>query len=275
MVFMFYTDDFMWNVMGITALPPVLYHYTSIETLALILENRSLRFSRLDGVNDPEEASASDLTAASTLVFGSCWTAQDRESIAMWRMYTPDMQGIRIRLPNNPFLGRNTPTVWEKGGATQRVDAGIVINRGNGGLGITTHYVTGPNKIHYTDDKSYLNGTCLVDDDGRRSVQLYDLGMAKNTYWSFEEEWRYKVLATLSEIPLHEPNLQAHPAFDLTNYPVLEEALFVPLAEDCFDEMEVLLGPRVTLGQELIVNALLNKYAKKATLRRSEINVRI
>nr|POR08678.1 hypothetical protein BOH68_03695 [Cobetia sp. MM1IDA2H-1] len=193
----------------------------------------------------------------------------------MWKMYTPNMQGVRIRLPNNPFLGRNAPTVWEKGGATQRIDAEIVINRGNGGLGISTYYVTGPNKIHYTDDKSYLNGTCLVDDDGRWSVQLYDLGMVKNTYWSFEEEWRYKVLATFSEIPLHEPNLQAHPAFDLTNYPVLEEALFVPLAKDCFDEMEVLLGPRVTLEQELIVNNLLNKYAQKATLRRSEINVRM
>ena len=53
---MFYTDDFIWDVMGITALPDVLYHYTSIDTLALILANRTLRF------NKPVPASAaSDL----------------------------------------------------------------------------------------------------------------------------------------------------------------------------------------------------------------------
>ena len=45
---MFYTDDFMWNTLGVQKLPEVLYHYTSIETLALILAKRSLRFSRLD-----------------------------------------------------------------------------------------------------------------------------------------------------------------------------------------------------------------------------------
>lgn len=32
-----------------------IFHYTSIETLALILKNRTIRFSRLDKVDDPEE----------------------------------------------------------------------------------------------------------------------------------------------------------------------------------------------------------------------------
>ncbi len=63
---MFYTDDFVADVMGIEALPDVLYHYTSVETLALILDKCLLRFGRLDSVNDPEEASASDLPNASS-----------------------------------------------------------------------------------------------------------------------------------------------------------------------------------------------------------------
>lgn len=33
-----------------------LYHYTSIETLALILKNRTIRFNNLQNVDDPEEA---------------------------------------------------------------------------------------------------------------------------------------------------------------------------------------------------------------------------
>lgn len=33
-----------------------IYHYTSIENLALILKNKSIRFNRLDHVDDKEEA---------------------------------------------------------------------------------------------------------------------------------------------------------------------------------------------------------------------------
>lgn len=271
---MFYTDDFMWNVMGITGLPDVLYHYTSIDTLALIVANRTLRFSRLDAVNDPEEASACDLDGASTLVFASCWTAQERESLAMWRMYTPDMQGLRIALPNNPFAGRHKPSIMDKGGAVQRIDGEININRENGGLGIRSYYVTGPNKIFYTDDKSYLNGPCLVDEGDRWTVQLHDLGMVKNSYWAFEEEWRYKILATFSEGILSEPRAASHPALDLIALPVRETAVFVPLDPQCLQNMEVLLGPCVTAGQELAVKALLGTYAAAATLKKSAIQVR-
>lgn len=33
-----------------------IYHYTSIETLALILDNQKIRFNRLDRVDDLEES---------------------------------------------------------------------------------------------------------------------------------------------------------------------------------------------------------------------------
>lgn len=271
---MFYTDDFMADVMGIERLPDVLFHYTSIETLALILAHRTLRFSRLDEVNDPEEASASDLPNAATLVFASCWTAQARESLAMWRMYTPDMQGLRIALPNNPFAGRHEPVIFDKGGATQRVDGEIRINRQNGGPGIISYYVTGPNKIYYSDDPEYRNSPCLSDEGDRWTVQLHDLGMVKNTYWSFEDEWRYKVLATFSEAILREPKPSLHMALDLVRFPVIERAVFVPLDADCLQSAEVLLGPCVSPGQEIAVKALLAQYAPRATIKRSEIRVR-
>jgi hypothetical protein len=272
---MFYTDDFMMDVMGIQELPEVLYHYTSIETLALILANKTLRLSRLDGVNDPEEASASDLPNAQTLVFASCWTAQARESLAMWRMYTPDMQGVRLALPNNPFAGRHKPMIWEKGGASQRIDGKIEISRANGEFGIVSYYVTGPNKIFYTDDEKYRNGPCLVDEGDRWTAQLYDLGMVKGTYWSFEEEWRYKVLATVSEAHIEQPDdLASHPHLDLVRYPVIEKAVYAPLDADCLRTAQVLLGPRVTAGQEILVRSLLAQYAPDAAVLKSVIKVR-
>ena len=37
-------------------LPEYLYHYTSLETLSLILESNKIRLNRLDKVNDLQEA---------------------------------------------------------------------------------------------------------------------------------------------------------------------------------------------------------------------------
>src|SRR4051794_29390495 len=99
----FYTDDFMFDVMGIEELPSTLYHYTSVDNLKNILQSCTLRFSRLDNVNDPEEAIASDLPFASSSVFVSCWSSAEAESIPMWSMYGQSFCGIRLRLPANMF----------------------------------------------------------------------------------------------------------------------------------------------------------------------------
>lgn len=271
---MFYTDDFMYDVMGTKELPSTLYHYTSIETLALILSNRTLRFSRLDGVNDPEEAIASDLPHASTLVFASCWTAQPRESLPMWSMYTKDLAGVRISLPSNPFSGRDVPTVYEKGGALQILDQRVTVTRQQRGMDTNTSMVFGPNKIYYTDDSSYRNGSCLVNDGFSLTVQLHDLGMVKNTHWAFEEEWRFKILAAPSEIDVRESDPASHPIYDLVNFPVRENAIFVPLDAECLKAVEILLGPCVNQEQEDLIQALIAAHAPAATVVRSAINVR-
>jgi hypothetical protein len=79
-------------------IPETLYHYTSIETLALILKNRNIKFSRLDYVNDPQEGVANDYGNFSQYIFVSCWTDLNEESIAFWNIYTPNAKGIRIGL---------------------------------------------------------------------------------------------------------------------------------------------------------------------------------
>ena len=79
--------------------PQYLYHYTSLNTLALILTNKSICFSTLLNVDDVEEAETSDLGLFGKYVYVSCWTDEASESIAMWQMYTPNMHGVRIKLP--------------------------------------------------------------------------------------------------------------------------------------------------------------------------------
>jgi hypothetical protein len=270
---MFYTDDFMYDVMGFEGLPNTLYHYTSVETLGLILANQTLRFGRLDGVNDPEEATSQDLPFASQLVFTSSWTAQSRESLPMWSMYT-DLAGVRISLPNNPFRGRDVPLVYEKGGAMQTFEGQVSLTREDGGWKTSSSMVFGPNKIYYTDDHSYRNGSCLLSERGAWSVQLHDLGMVKNTYWAYEDEWRFKIIAAPFEVQLEEPTPLSHPIYDVVRFPVREKWLDVPLDPTCLSQIEVLLGPKVNQTQRQLVEALLAAHAPHGSLSRSKINMR-
>jgi hypothetical protein len=69
--------------------------------------------SRLDGVNDPDEARASDLMDAQTMVFASCWTAQARESLAIW--HSALCVGLDYFFQTSPAVSRSTLNVASDG----------------------------------------------------------------------------------------------------------------------------------------------------------------
>lgn len=78
-----------------------IYHYTSVDTLEKILRNQTIRFNRLDCVDDVQECSVSSYAK---YVFISCWTESEEENIPLWKMYTNDVtQGVRISLPRDMF----------------------------------------------------------------------------------------------------------------------------------------------------------------------------
>jgi hypothetical protein len=87
----------------------MIYHYTSIRNLALILDSNKFRFSRLDKVDDILEIDGLP-ASLSTHVFVSCWTEEIEESIPLWNMYTPNMSGIRLAFENNPFIKNTLPS---------------------------------------------------------------------------------------------------------------------------------------------------------------------
>ena len=87
-----------------------IYHYTSIETLALILNNRTLRFNNISNVNDPDECITEDFGSMQQYCFVSCWTKQIEESIPFWQMYASNGHGIRLESDTNHIHFRNTNT---------------------------------------------------------------------------------------------------------------------------------------------------------------------
>ena len=313
----FYTDDFLIDVMDIEKWPTFLYHYTSINTLALILKNQTIRFNRLDKVNDPEEAISKDLQNSNTTQFVSCWTANQRESIPLWNMYTK-MKGVRIGMPTDMFEGRPTPDIYDHGGAMIHLNEAYNIERkasklpdqlkamqrlispekipSNGSkssknkpsvrltgislpFSVWSSIVIGPNPVFYSDEERYHHPNILFDagdpyNDGIQHVGIspIDLGSIKGEHWKFEQEWRFKIsMFGIGEtFPLDEIGKAR---LDLLKYPVITEYIDVDLDEGVFDQMEVTLAPSTTMSEQIIIESLLHRFAPKAVLKRSELNV--
>jgi len=80
-----------------------IHHYTSIDTFAKILENKSWRFSRLDQVDDKQEWQCLPFQLAKQ-IYVSCYTLEEDESIPVWNMYGDNSKGIRINFQNHLHL---------------------------------------------------------------------------------------------------------------------------------------------------------------------------
>ena len=81
-----------------------IYHYTSLETLLLILKNRTLRFTSLGIVDDMKEGVTEDYGQLGRFCYASCWTEEQIESIPQWHMYSSDMSGVRISISFINFM---------------------------------------------------------------------------------------------------------------------------------------------------------------------------
>lgn len=264
----------MFDVMGIEELPSALYQYTSIDSLEKILNSRTLRFSRLDTVNDPEEAMASDVPLAASSVFVSCWSNTPKEQIPMWSVYGDSFGGVRIKLPANMFAGRKEPVVFERGGALLTVESWYEIPRKSPAMGTQGCSIIGPNKVYYSDDPAYRNRHLVYREAGTAHFYPYDLGMVKGTHWSYEEEWRFKIAALAFEAQFPDDKYFNKVTLDLAAYPVETAALFIPLDPSALEELEVTLGPKADAGAVAEVERILAAYAPKATLSRSTVRVK-
>ena len=83
--------------------PEFIYHYTSIETLALILKFKKIRFNSISNVDDLTESISDDIGKLGSLLLLSCWTSNPNENIAFWKMYGKNGSGVRIKMRSTLF----------------------------------------------------------------------------------------------------------------------------------------------------------------------------
>lgn len=254
-------------------IPTHLYHYTNINTLALILKHKSLRLNCLLNVDDLLEGRSSDLGAIGRYVFVSSWTELQEESIPFWMMYTR-MKGIRIRMPANPFK-KHDLTKIKIPNVNIKLDYSIhrpeCLFEKDYLPNVSNDILT---KVEYTDDKNLLFPNVFERNVNNEYIlHLGLLGKYKKMEWKFQSEWRY--IVQIMPIRLYDlysdkigqimlDTIKKEKRLPISDY-------YVDLDEKIIEDMEIVLGPGTNEGDKIIVNSLVEQYNPKAIIKESNL----
>jgi len=264
-----------------------LYHYTDVDVLALILFNKTIRFNSLDNMDDLQEKEVADIKNIGQFCYVSSWTDDPDESIAMWKMYCSWDSGVWIKIRRYPFhefvndpkslITTGMPVIGDETDGDYPksvIPYAEFINNG-----FTQHPPLQKNmlfKVTYTDDKKMLYPNLVSQDEKSINIATGMLGKYKNTYWKFQREWRYIFLAFPFDVKKIEPENDNY--MRQINNKLLSGDIIHPfdyydltLAEEAFEDMEIMMGPGISNGNRLIVSDLIEKYNPAASLIESEL----
>jgi len=238
----------------------MLYHYTTINTLGLILKQKKIKFSRLDLINDPLDGFSSKFLESKKIAYISCFTKRKDDSIPMWSLYTKGFRGVRIGFPDNLF------------GNVEQNRFGLKIRASKQNpLNQKTPFIAGPEDIIYKKNINEIDHELLQEIENPKVKHLgkamkfnpFIIGKYKLDDWKFEEESRFIIHAIdygfVSRIDSG--------AFDrrLNDiYSKIEEngkEIFINFNEEILSEVEILMGPKTNESDRIIIEALVSTNA--------------
>lgn len=228
-----------------------LYHYTSINTLGLILKNKSIKFNSLEKMDDLDEKIVLNKELGK-YTFVSCWTNIEEESIPMWKMYSDDFKGIRIKLPKNPFK------VYIKDGEKYIIDVNDIVSK--------DYYYYKPyldSSLRSVDYKSLKEVEEKKNEIGKEAFNYfgydpYLVGLYKSDYWTFQHEWRYILFVVPSKNPKEDIKKGVMDEDYIVTLPNINlEAKYLSIDENAIKQMEITLGPKTNEIDKKIVELLL------------------
>lgn len=245
-----------------------IYHYTSIDTLALIIRHKAIRFNRLDNVDDYEEScygSGSANIKLGQYQFVSCWTKDAQENISLWKMYTNN-KGVRIGLDEDMFVTYAINDSF-KSYFQQPIDI-----KGNCMITPIQNEAKLYNVIYVDDPQAEIKKLVESKESYAISYNTKDAGLYKRKEWKFQNESRFKI----SVFPINPDMVKApkemtpfnsiwammeslYPSIQ-TNSPININHFDISLKEDSLRSIEVMLGPMTTDGDRILVEALLREY---------------
>ena len=269
-----------------------IFHYTNIDSLALILQSRKIRFTRLDRVDDIREAQTHSGIEFGKYFFVSCWTVQGTESIPHWNMYSRDMQGVRLELPKYPFQQKKLESRPDWTGI--EVSGELYAPLGMDEIFGPKHFIAplfmdienfaGP--VEYDPDiesryRASIQRTISADRKVEISIQaLPKLARLKSSDWAFQQEYRFSLFALPSlQLPPDGPGSSAFTAavgahISQSFIDGIDPGITyidVDLNPIALDRLIVRTGPLCSDGGILCTEALLAKFAPNARLEKSAL----
>lgn len=265
-----------------------IYHYTSIDSLAMILSTRKLRFTRLDNVDDVTEAQTHAGIPFGKYFFVNCWTQEEEDNLAQWKMYGSDMSGIRIEFPAYPF---KNVRMESHGEAT--VTGALYSPLATAELYGRNYMIVPPfagNKtfsgpVEYVEDVSARYASAIVRTkahDGSDQIKIdkfYDLPRLKSKVWEFQAEYRFLLYA----LPVDPPFPPGEPLSLTIDQASNSGQAFmrgmdpgvsfidVPFDPAVLDRLVIRLGPLCSPGAKVCVEALRDKLAPNAKVESSSL----
>ncbi len=249
--------------------PKYLYHYTSIDNLALILKNRTIRFNSLVNVDDPTEIKTLDTDGIGKYCYCSCWTDK-KESIPFWSMYTKDMHGVMIKMVSFPFDKHKEFLPYFDGG--KEVDTYIpeYIFRPNNVYAIVTipflrrvNYIKNPNVKIFNWVERNFDGTFNSE------FCMDKIGLYKTLSWNFQSEWRYSMV------------LIPHDIFggikiDVSNSSkgLVKPYYDIKISDEALKSMEIITGPKMNIGEKILVESICKIYMPNLKISESKLKIR-
>lgn len=244
-----------------------LFHYTTIDSLAHILNSRSIKFNRLDQLDDLTESEEFGAFNPLRYTFSSSFTWDDRENIALWKMYANMETGVRLEfdsdnmftpkqtdLPPHTLTGNMVPkSILTSLKSTDIVNKDFLLifwgpmEIQNLGCGM---YLK---KVEYTDNIKDIYKSLLKVNPLTKLVEYkaWDFGFYKSKYWEFQKEVRLLIYTI--------PNCINKGEFDqlLSNNRQLETtSIFVQLSNIALENLKVVLSPKVTEASRIIIKSL-------------------
>lgn len=272
-----------------------LHHYTTIEALSLILKNHTIRFNRLDHVDDVLESDKFGGFNLSRYIFVSCWTNSNEENIPLWHMYSKGMTGIRISLPIDPFdYNPLKPHPLVGGEIEGQILSFLPLEEL-----FTQEYIVNSvcmfNKQTFIKQVEYVDEESLkkirrqaikieIDKDGKEWTTVdgpTQLAGYKSKNWEFQTEVRYIIMIYPS------PPISQWTAPDshwVENFPKFfiksiqndtgpnKEYFDINLSQSALDNIQITLAPLASEYDEIILDALLKRYTKNGKFTKSSLS---
>lgn len=280
--------------------PDFLYHYTSIEGLAHILSSRKIRFSRLDLLDDMDEGSSSDILDWRKYFFVSCWSSSEEESIPLWSMYTNDMRGVRLKIKTDMFkkyqYSLDSVPKFMKLADTSSAPPGVEVMLESYMPYDEMHgesYIVMPPSwrkedwpfaVEYTADENKLKQEILKRNakTGQTTISYNEVARYKRKVWQFQDEWRFRLYChNAAPRSLMNKMIEADylnlmiKSLSTLGTGIAKEYFYLTLDNNVFENIEILLGPKVVEAQKIIVESLKENYCPSASILNSQLSGKI